>query len=271
MLLVAALMIAAAGPAPQVDLQVIARTAVADATTSTEKVRAAIQWTHDNMDWTSTDYQKRTIEEIIERRGGNCREQAMVVTALLQRVGVKVRQIREVNIQPENPARARDSAELVRSTGPRASVFGLRHNDHVWIEYFDEVTGEWTPADPTLNLVGYSQWLQARVGFGARPTHAILPSRDMLVPFGVLAETGDPTHPFESRTARYLIEGFASEVPGAAQTTGWPTWNREISAIAPHVEAAFAGRYDLHKDDEQIRQIEQTYLAMKSAASTARL
>ena len=74
---------------------------------------------------------------------------------------------REVNVQPTNDRRQRDAAALVASQGPRASVFGRRHNDHVWIEYHDRETGRWLPSDPTINIVGLEDWVPARLGFGA--------------------------------------------------------------------------------------------------------
>lgn len=247
-----------------VDLDALARTAAGDARTPTEKITAVVAWTHRALEWTGTDYRSRSVTEIIERGGGNCNEQASVVRALLTRLGVQTRRIREINIQPPSTRRAQNARDMIGRQGSRASVFGFQHNDHVWIEYFDEQTREWLPADPTLNLIGRESWSRARLGFGARPVHDILPSRDMLVPIAVLAETGDAARPFEDRTRHYLVNGFAAHVPEARQRGQWSSWVQQITALNPLVVAAFDGRHNLHEDNEAIDRLRRTYEAMRA-------
>ena len=138
-----------------------------------------------------------------------------------------------------------------------------RPHHHVWIEYYDAPARQWRPADPTLNLIGEQAWSEARLGFGARPVHAIIPSRDMLVPIAVLAETGNPAHPFEDRTHHYLVDGFAAAIPAARARPQWRAWVREIDALHPQVLAAFQGQHNLHQDDEAIDEVRATYLAMR--------
>jgi len=130
-----------------------------------------------------------------------------VVSAILQELGIKNRRVSEINIQTESERRQESAAQRIKEAGLRMSVFGYRHNDHVWIEYFDEENQEWEPADPTLNLLGLEQWIKARVGFEDRITHEIISSRDMLVPVAVFALRPDGSIS-ENLSARYLLSSF---------------------------------------------------------------
>ena len=51
-------------------------------------------------EWSATDYQHRTVEEILVRRAGNCAEQALVLNRLLRALDIDTREIAEINIQP---------------------------------------------------------------------------------------------------------------------------------------------------------------------------
>ncbi|MGZ7080871.1 MAG: transglutaminase-like domain-containing protein, partial [Thermoanaerobaculia bacterium] len=239
------------------DRKSLARKAAGDARTTVEKVRAVIDWANRNFAWTDTDYKSRTVDEIIERKGGNCNEQAMVVVALLQELGIRTRRVREINIQPESAERQKRAEEQVARVGVRASVFGLRHNDHVWTEFWDGDTNEWTPADPTLNLVGFDSWVKARAGFGARPTHPILPSRDMLVPIAIFAMNGAT---FEPRTERYLIAGLNAAYGGdLTRLDAWADWTRAIVTVQPAALGAFEGRVNLHEHGNEILAVKTAY------------
>jgi hypothetical protein len=256
------------GPATaaDVDIATVAQRAVARATTATGKVRAAVSWTHANFSWTYTDHKKRTVEEIVARGGGNCFEQTEVVRAILDRAGVRTRAVHEVNIQPKSAARSASSEDLMATNGDSASVYGFQHNDHVWIEYWDDQAREWQPADPTIGIVGIAQWEAARAGFGARPVHDVIPFHDMLVPIGIFA-IGADGRVSDDRSRHYLIDGFARYVPGASRTRAWPQWVHAVEAESEHVGAAMRGRYDLHRDDEPIDRLRLTYTAMRAEAS----
>ena len=108
----------------------LAREIVGTETASMAKARRIIDWLNANFVWTDTDYGRRSLVEIIERRGGNCAEQARVARALMTAAGIRTRQIAEVNIQPESPQRQKDAEEVVAQYGASASVFGRAHNDH---------------------------------------------------------------------------------------------------------------------------------------------
>ena len=252
-----AILIALPAAADGIDKPALARSAAGNAKTTIEKVQAVIGWTNRNFEWTYTDYQRRTVDQIIERKGGNCNEQAMVAVALLNELGVKTRRVREINIQPDRPSRQHNAEEKIRETGPAASVFGLRHNDHVWTEFWDEETKEWTPADPTLNLIGFQSWIQARAGFGERPTHPILASRDMIVPFAIFAMDGKT---FEPRTERYLITGLNAAYNGRLSALqAWPDWVHAVLAVQSPALGAFEGKTNLHSHQEEIDAVKAAY------------
>jgi len=244
----------------------LAREIVGTETASMAKARRIIDWLNANFVWTDTDYGRRSLVEIIERRGGNCAEQARVARALMTVAGIRTRQIAEVNIQPESPQRQKDAEEVVAQYGASASVFGLAHNDHRWLEVFDETTESWQPADPTLGLVGVEQWMRARVGFGARPVHHILPSRDMLVPVAIFALPEDGS--FETATDRtgfYLVEQFGG-LYGEALTTQpeWAQWRERVQALSPVISQAFQGTVNLHTRAGDLKAAGDLYRALQA-------
>src|SRR5262249_20048781 len=127
-------------------------------------------------------------------------------------------------------------------------------------------SSEWAPADPTLNLVGYEAWLKARVGFGARPTSAILPSRDMLVPFAIFAMNGKT---FEPRSERYLVRGFDELYGGTLEKLpGWPAWIGAIVDVEPNALAAFEGRASLHAHADRVAAVRAAYEELRKERSS---
>jgi hypothetical protein len=244
-------------------MQKLAKDIEANAATTFDKVSNIISWTNKNFEWTYTDYQKRTVKDIICRQGGNCAEQAMVVRALLKELNVQTRRITEINIQPEKELRLKDSEKLFAEHGNRASVFGYRHNDHVWTEFFDEERQEWTPADPTLGLIGLDSWMRSRIGFEPRVNHAILPSADMLVPIAVFALNPDGTIA-ENRSEYYLIQSFNRVYHNQLEKLQvWKQWQESIQFIQVKSRAAFEGKENLHTYTENIKQVKYIYQLLK--------
>jgi len=256
-----------AAHAQQIDKPALARAAAGEATATLDRVRSVVGWANRSFRWTYTDYQERTVDEIIARGGGNCYEQTIVVRALLKELGIRTRSVREINIQPDSRLRQWSAARRVSKTGPRASVFGRRHNDHFWMEFWDDATGEWTPADPALDLVGFDAWLKARVGFGARPTHRILPSRDMLVPIAIFAQL-DSTQ--ESRTRHYLVSGFnAAYHSRLEKLAAWQEWTSAIAALEPVTGGAFQGKVNLHEHAAEILKAKNAYKKLAAQYASA--
>src|SRR5215510_461653 len=118
----------------QFNLKVFADSISAGAASDYEKAEKVVRWLAKNFDWKATDYKKRTVEEIIARQGGNCNELAMVTMALLKELNLQMRKIREINIHKESAERRENARQKILEKGNRMSVFGKRHNDHVWIE-----------------------------------------------------------------------------------------------------------------------------------------
>ncbi|WP_422860568.1 hypothetical protein ACOKFD_06945 [Flagellimonas sp. S174] len=50
------------------------------------------------LDWLATDYQRRTIHEILERQGGICHELAMVTMHFFEKANIKRRKVTEINL-----------------------------------------------------------------------------------------------------------------------------------------------------------------------------
>ena len=256
-------------PGDTIDIKSLADSIVPKKEISTyQKVRTVIDWTNKSFEWTTTDYKKRTAIEVIDRRGGNCNEQAMVVRELLKQLNIPTRRIREINIQPESERRELSSNEKIKELGLRYSVFGYRHNDHVWIEFYDEQQKAWLPADPTLGLVGTDQWLKSRIGFEARPVHEIIPSRDMLVPITILAQDDVKGDFIEDRSIWYLVDQFNAVYNGTLQKQkAWNDWVRMIHFISPICKEAFEGKTNLHDYTDSIAKIKEIYLQLKATSS----
>jgi transglutaminase-like putative cysteine protease len=58
------------------DLRRFAETVTAGETTTRGRASKIVAWYATNLDWTATDYQRRTVDDILARRGGNCDELA---------------------------------------------------------------------------------------------------------------------------------------------------------------------------------------------------
>ncbi len=247
----------------QVQMSRLASDIAGNSATVFNRVKNVIGWTNKNFTWTFTDYQRRTVKEIICRQGGNCNEQALVVRALLKELGVKTRRTAEINIQPENPERQKDAEKRITEVGNRGSVFGYRLNDHVWIEFFDEEKQQWIPADPTLGLIGLENWVRSRIGFEPRVNHAILPSADMLVPIAVFALNPDGSIA-ENRSEYYLIESFNQVYKNRLENLqAWKQWKEAIVFIQLKCRDAFERKDNLHKYSVKITKISTLYGSLK--------
>ena len=247
------------------DLGELAERIAGEAKSDIVRSERIIIWLNEKFTWTDTDYKNRTVQEIIARQGGNCAEQVRVARALLDEIGIRTRRIAEINIQPKNEQRQEDAEAVIKRQGLKASIFGLRHNDHRWIEIYDNQSKSWIPADPSLGLIGLENWLNARVGFGSRPTHDILPSRDMLVPIAIFAMDDKEAAILEDRSEYYLVDEFNELYHGALQTkNAWKDWKQLIDEIVPRCKAAFLWEENLHEQNSTIEQIAAVYEKLKT-------
>lgn len=248
----------------QVDLKKMSKMIAGNSTNTYDKVRNVVWWTNKNFSWNYTDYKKRTPKQIICQKGGNCNEQAQVVRALLTELNVKTRRTSEINIQPESERRQKDAERRIALSGNSSSVFGYRHNDHVWVEFYDEEKQEWVPADPTLGLIGLDNWLKARIGFEPRVNHAIILSADMLVPISIFARNPDGTIA-ENRSTYYLVEAFNKVYKNKlVNLPAWKRWVEGIEFIQLKSKNAFEGKENLHLYTDKIKELKEIYEDLKA-------
>jgi len=262
-------------PASPEDIDALARQVAGEKGTSVERTQRLVTWMNTNFDWTATDYEQRTAEQIIARRGGNCAELSRVLARLLRPARVRYRWISEINIHPDSPRRQETAARMVQEKGPRFSVFGLRHNDHRWLEIYDEVSQHWVPADPSIGVVGIGPWIQFRMGLVKRPAPAV-PAvasivEQMIVPFAVMVRS-ECTSEVEDRSELYLIEEFNRAYDGRlASLPAWKDWTRGVRELAPLSAGAFQGTVNLHEHVEEIARLAEAYLALRQQAEAAGL
>ncbi len=250
--------------AGELNLPALAASVTGEKGSAFEKTERLVNWINTTFKWTYTDYQKRTVEEIIQRRGGNCAELATVLYTLLQSAGIQARWIAEINIQPKSPRRLNNAEELVKKIGNKGSVFGLMHNDHRWLEVYDEATRTWFPADPAVGVIGMKNWILTRLGFGTRPTSPVPEmaniTKDMIAPFVVLAMESRGGAPKEDRSTVYLIEGL-TEVYGKklASLPSWQAWVAQINQLSPLAAQSFKGEINLHQHANLIENLALIY------------
>jgi hypothetical protein len=246
------------------DLKAFAQTVSANATSELGQAQAIVRWLAQNFEWKATDYEKRSVAEIIERKGGNCDELAMVAQSAMHALNIKLRQVHEVNIQVEDPERGVTAHEMVSSKGNSYSIFGRHHNDHIWLELYDSTAGEWLPADPSSGLVGVKEWMQGRVGFGKRVSLNPI-TNDMIVPFAVFA--ADANGKFTvNRTQHYLVQEFDAFYDGKLHANpAWQQWTAMLNQLDDKVEQAFAGQLNLHDYEAQIDALASTYEQLRAS------
>ncbi len=231
------------------------------------ETRAIVLWLTQNFDWKATDYQKRTVQQIIERGGGNCDDLAMVALAAMKELNIKVRRVHDVHIRSESAGRGERAQTLVKEKGDSYSVFGRHHNDHVWLEIYDSKANDWFPADPWSGLVGIEDWMKARVWFGRRSSLAP-DAAEMIVPFGIFAE--DASGKFTiNRTRHYLVDEFDQLYGNKLhEKPAWSQWVATLDLLGPKVEGAFAGSIDLLEYESEIDRLAATYEQLRGELET---
>jgi len=80
------------------NLESFASQITGNATTDYEKAQTLLNWLSQRLEWKATDYQQRTIKQILHRGGGNCFELAKVYMAMIQALKLQYRPIAEINI-----------------------------------------------------------------------------------------------------------------------------------------------------------------------------
>jgi hypothetical protein len=247
------------------DLKVFATKIVVGATDNFERASVLLKWLGDHFEWKATDYRTRTVKEIMARKGGNCFELATLYMALLKELNIRYRPIAEVNLHRKSEERERNAERMIRERGNEASVFGREHNDHRWVEIFDERSGEWVPADATMNIIGLVPWLRARVWFGPRHTINDEFSGDMVVPVAIFVVDRDKKDRMvENRTDFYLIDRFDGLYDHRlSQLPSWGEWVHGIRVLSKAAKNAFEGMENLHDRSPEIAHLVETYQRLK--------
>jgi hypothetical protein len=243
------------------DLKTFAQAVSKNAKSELGQAQAIVRWLAKNFEWKATDYQKRTVQEIVERKGGNCNELAMVALSAMKELNIQLRRVHEVNIHTNTPDRGVRAHEMVKEKGNTYSVFGRHHNDHVWLELYDSAANEWFPADPSSGLVGLDEWMKGRVGFGKRFTLNPI-TEDMIVPFAIFAADADGKFTI-NRTRHYLIDEF-DRLYQLHKNPYWNQWNFIVDFMDDKVAGAFAGNVNLHQYESQIDLLAKTYEKMRA-------
>ena len=248
-----------------VDLKAFATTIIAHANDNYAKATTLLAWLGTHFEWKYTDYQNRSVQEIIARKGGNCFELATVYMALLKELNINYRPIAEGNIQKPDEDRGKRAAQMVKESGNKASVFGRQHNDHRWIEVYDDHAKEWVPADPTMNIIGFDQWLKARAWFGDRHTINDEFSKEMIVPFGIFVVSKENKSEMNTnRTTYYLVDRLdALYDHKLSGLPSWPKWVSALQELSKVAKNAFEGNENLQEHDAQIGELANIYQNLK--------
>jgi len=230
-----------------------------------QKATTLLSWVSNRLEWMATDYQRRTVKEILERGGGNCYDLALVYTEIVKAMNIKTRSIAEINLSRLNPGRQERAEQLVKEKGIRYSAFGARHNDHRWLEVYDDTSGQWLPVDPTMNVIGVDQWVMARLGFGKRMTIDPAISEDMIAPFAIFVAGDGKSMMTENRSMYYMVEQF-DKVHGHAlsRLPSWSKWVASIKSLSGHAKAVFESKDNLHAYTEQIAELDTIYRNLKT-------
>src|SRR5579872_960526 len=236
------------------------------ANSDVDRAHAIVQWLTRNFDWKATDYQKRSVQQVIERRGGNCDDLARVALAAMKELNIRLRRVHEVHIRTVSDQREKNARALVEEKGNTYSVFGRHHNDHVWLEVYDSKSNEWFPADPWSGLVGLHEWMEARVGFGKR-SGPNPDAADMIVPIAIFAADADGNFSVD-RTRHYLVDEFDRLYHGRLHDLpAWKPWVALLDRLDGAVAGAFAGRVNLHRDEADIDSVASTYEELRAEYS----
>ena len=175
---------------------------------------------------------------------------------------IKIRKVREINIHIKSDDRQNSAGALVNEKGFKYSVFGLMHNDHVWLEIYDRHINKWIPADPSIGVVGLENWMECRVAFEKKKT--LDPgSEDMIVPIAIFAqdENGELSI---NRSEYYLIESFDEIYDNKLSNNPiWKDWSSCIKEIEGKCLLAFDGKLNLHSHQAEIKTLSVLYEKMK--------
>ena len=234
-------------------LETIAKIIVGDTSLVFKKIEKLMEWLHEQINWVATDYKDRTIEEIVKRRAGNCAEHARVFLALLDVLNIKSRWVLEIMTSPESKERQADAEELMDKWGNKASMFGLIHNDHRWIEVYDEQKDIWFPADSTFGIVGMEEWVDKRLSFSQEST-----AHSGKIPLFIAIVSNDEI--IEIRSEEYMIDNFNNFYDNRLKNlSSWKKWTSAIDKLSDIAPLVFDGKLNFHTRLPLIREVITAY------------
>lgn len=229
------------------------------------RAKAIVLWLTGNLDWKATDYKQRTVQEVIERRAGNCDDLARVALDAMEKLHLQLRRVHDVHVRTPSAGRGERAHALVKEKGAGYSIFGRHHNDHVWLEVYDSAAREWYPVDPWSGLAGLDEWMKARVWFGPRASLAP-DAAEMIVPIGIFAADDHGGFTID-RTRHYLVDEFDRLYAGKLHTLpAWERWVALLDQLDGRVKGAFAGTTNLHQSEARIDRLAATYDELRSEA-----
>jgi hypothetical protein len=248
-----------------IDIHAFATAIVSSSDDNFEKAKILLDWLSNNFAWTETDYKSRTVKEIIVQKGGNCYQLATVYMNMLKELKINYRPTAEINIHNFSERRGQTAMDRIKSSGNRMSVFGQRHNDHRWVEIYDEKTKEWIPADPTMNLIGIETWLKGRVWFGERNTINKEISSQIIVPFAIFVVNKNNSSKMEENRSIYYLTTMLDALYDnqLSQLPSWSNWVSGIIYLSEAAKRAFEGEENLHNYNDKIEELENIYFNLK--------
>ncbi|MHC2832179.1 transglutaminase-like domain-containing protein [Bacillus sp. F9_6S_D1_P_5] len=229
-----------------------------------EKVNTIFAWLNEEFEWVQTDYVERTVEEILARRAGNCAEQAKVVEKVLTHIGIETRWILEINSHSESMERQNFSLNLIEKHGDFYSIFGWNHNDHRWLEYYNNNLKQWIPIDTAFGVLDINHWLEKRMSF----TRESIPTTQKIIPFCIVA-LNTKRDVSEILSNFYLIDQFDKFYNGMlSETTVWEEWKLVINKLTEVGIETYSGHRNLHKYQNEIKRFTNLYLKLKQEVLT---
>ena len=223
---------------------------VAGVGTDEERAARVVRWVHAHVAFTADRH--AALDGILEDRKGNCYDHASLVIAMLRAGGLRVRFVRELNVEPPSEERA------ASAWAQQSSLFGFEHNDHTWVEVFAE--GRWIPADSSLGLFGMREWLGARVLRGVANDYG------MITPFVLVAFDGDAAL---DRTRDYLETELAEAFPVVTQSAAWSQWREDVASLARSSALVFGPPPGIAPDAATIHRIGSAVADFRRSAAHA--
>ncbi|MBU1013926.1 MAG: transglutaminase-like domain-containing protein [Bacteroidetes bacterium] len=126
----------------------------------------------------------RSIQSIIDKKGGNCVSHTIMGLFLLRLAGIPAKMCHEFHIKNYF------IIDQWRANSAKAGHFGAGHNSHYWLMFFDG--NKWQPYDSALDICGFDEFFSTRTKTSQWPyLLSFNPRRMTGAPFIIMQETGN--------------------------------------------------------------------------------